>query len=88
MLFFTKTSTLRIICGDGGFKLLVAVAVVVLIVLFRGIKIRKEPLDPTQVIDAQTSVLYLLDGKGRVDFRLNLSKIGETVMFKMEGKRC
>jgi len=32
LLFFTKTSTLRIICGDRGFKLLVAVVVVVLIV--------------------------------------------------------
>lgn len=42
MLIFTKTSTLRNICGDGGFKLLVAVVVFVLIVLFRGNnKIRK-----------------------------------------------
>lgn len=53
------------------------------------IKLEKEPLDLTQVVDARTSVRYLfLDEKGRVDFRLNLSKIGEMVMFKMEGKRC
>lgn len=44
MPFFTKTSTLLIICGDTGFKLLVAVVVSVLIVLFRGNKIRKRTI--------------------------------------------